>query len=228
MKKIYIFLLMLGMLTGALTRYVPLDYAFNPVKGTQKVVIDAGHGAPDGGAVGVTGVLEKDVNLAIALKIQELLEGQGIQTVLTRDSDNGLHDGTGTIRSMKVTDMKKRLEIINHSDADLFISIHMNSFGNPSANGLHVFYDQKHESIKELAEQMQTAISDATGAPMHDVRPAAATLYLMKNTTIPAILIECGFLSNPEEEKKLTDDDYQSRIAWAIAKTLTEKTQDMP
>lgn len=184
--------------------------------------MNAPHGEPDGGAVGFAGTLEKDVNLAIVLKLQEVLESSGINVVLTRTADSGLHDGSGSIRNMKVTDMKKRLEIMNTSNADLFVSIHMNSFTNQTVKGLHVFYDGRHEDIKPLAEKIQTSISNYTGASVHEVRPAADTLYLMKNAQVPAILVECGFLSNPEEEKLLAKEDYQSKIAWAIGKSIAE------
>ncbi len=188
--------------------------------GEKTIVLDAGHGSPDGGAVGVSGVLEKDINLAIVLKLEEILEVRGVNVILTRTDDSGLHDGSGTIRSMKVTDMNRRLEIINGSGADLFISIHMNSLNDSSVNGLHIFYDSKHESIKMIAEKIQNVLAEATGASSHEVREASSSLYLMKNTSIPGILVECGFLSNPEEEQKLADEEYQSRIAWAIANAL--------
>lgn len=187
-----------------------------------KHIQSAPHGAPDGGAVGVSGVLEKDINLDIVLKLKEVLENNGVKVILTRNEDSGLHDGTGTIRSMKVTDMKKRLDIMTNSNADLFVTIHMNSFENKSANGLHVFYDKNHPEIKPLAEQIQASVSLITGAATHDVKEASSSLYLMKASPLPAVLVECGFLSNPEEEKKLSNEEYRSKIAWAIGKTIIE------
>ena len=185
------------------------------------VVVDAGHGAPDGGAVGANGTIEKDINLQIALKLQEILENRGIRVIMTRTDDNSICDKNAkTLHEMKVSDMKNRLEIINKSGADLFLSIHMNSFSKPSSAGLHVFYSRNHPEIAETAGLIQDSISKVTGAQTHAVKAASDTLYLMKNPTPPAILVECGFISNPEEEKLLNDDNYQSKIAFSIANAV--------
>ena len=190
-----------------------------------KIVLDAGHGEPDGGAVGVNGTLEKDVNLAIVQKLQEILEGKGVEVILTREGDYGLQDeNANTIRKMKVSDMNKRRSIIKESGADLFISIHMNSFGDSKVHGLHIFYDKSHPDVEETAEKIQENIGAVTGAQTHTVKTADERLFLMKNPPIPAILVECGFLSNPEEEKKLSDEEYQAKIAWAIASALENYT----
>lgn len=190
-----------------------------------KIILDAGHGEPDGGAVGVSGVVEKDINLAIVKKTQEVLEGKGVQVILTRDDDYGLQeDSAGSIREMKVSDMNRRLDIMQDSNADLFLSVHMNSFGDKKVHGLHVFYDKSHPEAESLAKEIQNEIAKVTGADVHTVKTADEKLFLMKNPPIPAILIECGFLSNPEEEKKLSEEKYQSKIAWAIAKALENYT----
>ena len=187
------------------------------------VIVDAGHGEPDGGAVGVTGILEKDVNLEIAQRTREVLEGKGFNVIMTRTGDSGIFDEKSeTIRDKKKSDMKARLEIMKGSGADLFLSIHMNSFENKSAHGLNVFYTEEFPEIKPLAEAIQVRISEITGADTHAVKSADNRLYLMKNPPIPAILAECGFISNPEEERKLTEEDYQSRIAWAISEAIED------
>lgn len=186
-----------------------------------KVVLDAGHGEPDGGAVGVSGVVEKDINLAIVQKLQEVLESKGFEVILTRSGDSGLQDENAeTIRKMKVSDMNKRLDIMKNSHADIFVSIHMNSFGDQKVSGLHIFYDKNHPEIERLAKSIQNKMSEVTGAEMHAVKTADERLFLMKNPPMPAILVECGFLSNPDEEKKLASDEYQSKIAWAIASAI--------
>ena len=183
-----------------------------------KVVLDAGHGEPDGGAVGVSGVVEKDINLAIVQKLQEVLESKGFEVILTRSGDSGLQDENAeTIRKMKVSDMNKRLDIMKNSHADIFVSIHMNS--------LHIFYDKNHPEIERLAKSIQNKMSEVTGAEMHAVKTADERLFLMKNPPMPAILVECGFLSNPDEEKKLASDEYQSKIAWAIASAIENYTK---
>ncbi len=190
-----------------------------------KIIVDAGHGEPDGGAVGVSGVLEKDVNLAIAQKLAEVLEARGASVIMTRDSDNAIYDEDAkTIREMKRSDMNNRRAIVKKSGADLFVSIHMNSFSDSNVHGLHVFYDKTHPEIEETAKKMQQHISEVTGADMHTVKTADEKLFLMKNPPVPSILVECGFLSNPEEEQKLISDEYQAKIAWAIASSLSDYT----
>lgn len=185
------------------------------------VLVDAGHGEPDGGAVGVGGTVEKDINLSIAQKLREVLEGQGVRVMMTREGDGGLQNGDeGSIRKMKVADMKKRRQIMEKSGADLFVSIHMNSFPQASAHGLRVFYDKSHPELEEAAKQIQQRISDVTGAQAYAVKTADEKLFLMKNPPVPSLLIECGFLSNPDEEQKLKTEDYQAKIAWAIAEKL--------
>lgn len=182
------------------------------------VIVDAGHGLPDGGAVGKSGTIEQEINLAIAQKLEEVLSAKGIDVIMTRTGDSGVWDEEHlSIREKKLNDMYNRLAIMKKSRADLFISIHMNSFTNTSASGLRVFYSKKYEDIKVLAENIQVRMSDITGAKTSVVKAADSSLFLMKNAPLPAILVECGFLSNPAEEQKLSLDDYQSRLAWAIA-----------
>lgn len=188
---------------------------------TYTVVIDAGHGSPDGGAVGENGTLEKDINLDIALKLREIFENCGIRVVMTRTDDNAICDSDAeTLHEMKVSDMKNRLDIINNSNADLFLSIHMNSFPNPTVSGLHVFYSRNHPEVADIAAAIQESISNLTGSQAHSVKTASDTLYLMKNPIPPAILIECGFISNPNEEKLLNDEEYRSKIAFSIANAV--------
>ena len=182
------------------------------------VLLDAGHGAPDGGTTGVGGTIEKDINLKIVKKLQEVMEGKGMRVILTREGDEGLQDSLAkTIREMKVSDMHKRLDIMKKSNADLFLSIHMNSFPNADVSGLRVFYSKNHEDIKLLAENIQDRISQISGAKAYAVKTADTKLFLMKEPPVPSILVECGFLTNPQEEKLLNDEEYQSKIAWAIA-----------
>lgn len=186
-----------------------------------KHINDAPHGDPDGGAVGLNGTLEKDINLAITLKLREILESRGARVILTRDGDSGIFDTSAeTIREKKVSDMHNRLDIINNSDADMMISIHMNSFTNHRSSGLHVFYDAKHPAAEMFASAIQDRISKLTGAKSHTVKTASSSLFLMKSAKIPSILVECGFISNEKEEKLLNTDEYQSKIAFAIADAL--------
>ncbi len=182
------------------------------------VIVDAGHGLPDGGAVGKSGTIEQEINLKIAQKLEEVLSAKGIDVIMTRTGESGIWDEeSASIREKKLTDMYNRLKIMKKSDADLFISVHMNSFPDASASGLRIFYSKKYEETKPLAENIQMRMSDITGAKTSVVKAADSGIFLMKNAPLPAILVECGFLSNPAEELKLSEEDYQARLAWAIA-----------
>lgn len=187
------------------------------------VILDAGHGSPDGGAVGASGTEEKDINLNIVLKLQEILESRGARVILTRSGDEAIYDkNASTIHQKKVSDMKNRRAIINNSSADLFLSIHMNSFSDSRSSGLHVFYARNHPEAEPLAQRVSEKICALTGAEMHEIKAASDTLYLMKDPEPVSLLIECGFISNPEEEQLLLTDDYQSKIAFAIADAVLE------
>lgn len=190
-------------------------------KDTITVIVDAGHGLPDGGAVGIGGTVEQELNLKIAQKVCEVLTAKGINVIMTRETPYGLSvSKNASIREMKIEDMKKRMQIMKKTNADLFISIHMNSFKNSSAKGLRIFYSHNFEDIKPLAENIQSRMSDVTGAKMSVVKTADTKLFLMKNPPLASILVECGFLSNPEEEQNLCSDEYQSRLAWAISDAI--------
>ena len=174
--------------------------------------------------MGPGGTEEKDINLDIVLKLQEVLENRGTHVILTRSGDSGIYDSSaGTIHEKKVSDMKKRLGIINNSNADLFISIHMNAFSDSTSNGLHVFYSRNHPEAEETAAAIQDSIAALTGAQTHTVKTASDTLFLMKDPTPPAILVECGFISNPREEMLLNTDEYRAKIAFAIADAIDTK-----
>lgn len=213
-----------GLLVGAVFAINPILKTFGLVSDENNycVVIDAGHGMPDGGAVGVGGTIEQKINLEVSKKVEEVLVGKGIKVIMTRKDENCISDESEgkTLREMKKEDMNKRLNIIRESDAQLFVSIHMNQFPQEKVNGLRLFFDKKHPETKELAEIMQKRMAEVTGAKMYAVKTADQSLFLMKNPPVPAILVECGFISNPEEEKKLNDEDYQSRLAWAIAEAV--------
>lgn len=174
---------------------------------------NAPHGEPDGGAVGVSGVVEKDINLAIVQKLQEVLESKGFEVILTRSGDSGLQDENAeTIRKMKVSDMNKRLDIMKNSHADIFVSIHMNSFGDQKVSGLHIFYDKNHPEIERLAKSIQNKMSEVTGAEMHAVKTADERLFLMKNPPMPAILVECGFCQIRTRRKNLQVTNISQKL----------------
>lgn len=190
--------------------------AFLPTEG-KTIIIDAGHGAPDGGAVGDTGVLEKDLNLAVAKVLQKFFESNGTQVLLTRSDDNGIYDIDGSIKSKKISDIKNREEFIKASDAELFISIHMNKFSQKEYSGPQVFFSRNNEKSELLAKCIQKSMVAALNPEnRREIKKADDGIYLLKTAQIPAVLVECGFLSNSKEEQMLKDEKYQRQLAWSM------------
>ena len=195
--------------------------AWAPEEGA--VLIDAGHGGIDGGAVGAAGTLEKDLNLAVAKKYELLLTLFGVPCTMTRTTDTSLDDGTGeTIARRKADDIKRRVSMAN--TAALLVSIHMNFFQDPKYWGTQTFYSKNHEDSPRLAEQLQTAARTLLAPDnTREIKPGEDSIYLLRNVTVPAVIVECGFLSNPEEEARLNTASYQSALAAALcAGTLNE------
>lgn len=178
------------------------------------VVIDAGHGGADPGKVSVDGSLEKDINLAIARKLQKFLQMQDVDAVLTRESDAGLYDENAS--NKKVQDMKNRVALIEKRQPVLTVSIHQNSYHEEYVHGAQAFYYTNSEKSKELAEMIQQTM--ALELDSENARQAKAndSYYLLKKTDIPIVIVECGFLSNSAEAEKLCDEEYQDRVAWAV------------
>lgn len=178
------------------------------------VVIDAGHGGADPGKVSVDGSLEKDINLAIAKKLQTFLLMQDVDVVLTRESDAGLYDENAS--NKKVQDMKNRVALIEQRQPVLTVSIHQNSYHEEYVHGAQVFYYASSEKSKELAEQIQSVM--ALELDKDNARQAKAndSYYLLKKTSSPIVIVECGFLSNYEEAQKLSSELYQEKVAWAV------------
>lgn len=179
-----------------------------------KVVIDAGHGGFDSGKVGIGGVLEKEINLSIARKVQEKLMSLGITAVMTRETDQGLYDESE--ENKKQQDMKRRCTLMNESGADLAVSIHQNSYTEEYVCGPQVFYYETSQKGKILAEILQKSLNQSLEIARPREIKANDTYYILKKTEIPTVIVECGFLSNTEEAEKLTDDGYQSRVAQAV------------
>lgn len=189
---------------------------FLPSEG-RTIIIDAGHGAPDGGAVGSTGVLEKDLNLSVARYLQKFFESNGTNVLLTRSDDNGIYDVEGSIKNKKVSDIKNREKLVLESDADLFISIHMNKFPESKYNGPQVFYSANDKNSELLAKCIQQSMIAALNPEnKREIKKADGSIYLLKNIKLPAVLVECGFLSNSIEEQKLIDVSYQRQLAWSM------------
>ncbi len=180
------------------------------------IVIDAGHGTPDEGAESNNGVTEAEINLRIALKLQNLLEQSGAKVILTRSNETAIYDiDKKTLREKKVSDIHNRVKIGNESSADIFVSIHLNKIPQNQYWGWQCFYNQNEKS-KILAENLQNNLNEAIQKENKRIAMKLDTAYIMKNVEIPISIVECGFLSNEEEEKRLQEDDYQNRLAWGI------------
>lgn len=193
-------------------------------KATQRytVIIDAGHGGFDGGAVAPDGTLEKDLNLSVALKLDSVLKIMGYDTVLVRDTDVSTADDKGTERSQKVSDIKARLRLTEKYKDALFVSIHMNKYTSPQPHGAQVFYSQVDGS-KELAECIQRSITAGVQTDnKRVVKKTTKDIYLLYHAVIPSVIAECGFISNPDDLLKLKSDEYQLKIAAAIAAGIND------
>lgn len=182
-----------------------------------KILIDPGHGGVDPGTAGDLKIAEAPINLEISTKVMKFLEGGGFEVEMTRYEDTGLYtEKSNTIREKKNEDLKNRVKAINNSNADLAISIHLNSFPQKQYYGAHVFYKKNSEESKIAAETLQDNLKDILDKDNNRVPQVKKDIIIMDNSTIPTVLIECGFLSNVEEEKKLISEEYQEKVAWAI------------
>lgn len=181
------------------------------------VVIDAGHGGEDGGAIINDKISEKNINLDIANKTADLTTFLGFKTTKTRSTDTALSSQESTIRQRKVSDMKKRLEIYNSDSKNIVISIHQNKFSQEKYKGTQIFYSKNNAQSQYLAEKIKFSVKGLLQPDnTREIKQAGNDIYLLKNTTQPAVIVECGFISNKEECQKLIDDVYQKQMAFAI------------
>lgn len=221
-SKAIAFLLAFALLLGCAIRLTHPETAaevFAPArfKG-ETVVIDAGHGGEDGGAVSVSGAVESRINLEIALKLDQIFGLYGVQTLLLRSSDVSLHDADAdTLREKKVSDLHNRAAAVNGAENPVLISIHQNTYTNERYHGAQVFYADNGVS-QSLAQATQNALRQALD-PDNERQSTAAgdNVYLMNHVTCKAILVECGFLSNPQEDALLQTSTYQTKIAATVA-----------
>lgn len=206
-----------AMLISSKTHYTEAINAGRlPIK-NKVIMIDAGHGGIDPGAVGRTGVLEDEINLKIAFKLRKLIEQFGGVGLMIREDDSGLYsEGKSRIRDKKNEDLRERHRIINESGADILISIHLNFFPQSQYYGAQCFYNKGDEDGKKLAELIQAELVDVIKNNNTRKAKSIDSVYILKNNKMPSVLIECGFLSNHEEERLLQNDNYQEKLAWAI------------
>ena len=212
-KAIIIFLIIISSLAIVLGISINKNIqTFMPVNNVS-VVIDAGHGGIDGGCKGkVTGVCESELNLIDAKNLANQLNAMGIVCSLTRTDNNGLYDKNAT--NLKKSDMQKRKEIIEKINPTLVLSIHMNSFPLASASGAQVFYKKDSQSGKTLADSIQLQLNKSIKGAKKSSK--VGDYYMVNCTNLPAVLIECGYLSNIEEEKLLQNKDYQNKFCYCL------------
>ena len=181
------------------------------------VILDAGHGLPDGGAEAEDGTYESSINLSIVKKIQKLLEASSCTVILTRSDEHGIYDmDSKTIRQKKVSDMQNRAKIGNNSNAEIFVSIHLNKIPSTKYSGWQTFYKDEIPKSLELANSIQENLNYAIQKENKRVPEKISDIYLSKNLEIPFSIVECGFLSNSTELAQLKNDEYQKILAWGI------------
>ncbi len=187
----------------------------------QLIVVDAGHGGMDGGGVGVNDILEKELNLTVAKKLEQALKDNGYQVVMTRTEDVSLHDeGKNTVREQKNSDLKNRAEIANRQKAGLFVSIHMNKFESSDVKGAQVFYKSGDQTGEQYAKNIMAELKkiDPQNHRVEKSLPNKNLTFTKLN--IPGVLVECGFISNEEDAKKLQDDAYRTQLVNAVVQGI--------
>ena len=196
-----------------------------PLEREQIIVIDAGHGGEDGGATSISGKLESAYNLEIALGLRDLLHLLGFETKMVRTQDEAVYTEGHTIAEKKVSDLKNRVKLVNEEENPILVSIHQNTFSDGRYHGAQVFYGPKGESCT-LAEQLQTAFCQTINPGSNRKNKQAEGIYLMQHIDCTGVLIECGFLSNPEEDAQLRTKDYQQKLNCVIAAILSQFLTD--
>ncbi len=185
-------------------------------------VIDAGHGGEDGGALSCTGITESIINLQIAIRLEDMLHLLGYETVMIRRTDVSVYTEGATVAARKLSDLKQRTKIVNETEHAVLLSVHQNYFPESKYHGAQVFYNE-NTGAKEMAEHMQNSFVHTINLGSSRQCKPAKDIYLMEHIQHPGLLIECGFLSNPEEECMLRDENYQKRICSVIATSVSNQ-----
>ena len=221
-KRVHILLTSLFIVTfvGSYYAYGAYHAKNEPFVQSNLVVIDPGHGGVDGGAVGKEGTLEKDLNLQISKKLKDRLLENGFNVVMTREEDVSLHQ-EGETKNKKRSDLNRRLQIIRSYENAVFLSIHMNSFTSSLEKGIQIFYSVNHPQSKVLAELLEEDFKTYVDSEnRRKSKPAGSEIFLLKHAKVPACLIECGFLSNREEEQLLKNPEYQDKLVASMIESL--------
>ena len=207
-----------GLLHTAFTSPEVLPVVSEETYAPLEVVIDAGHGGEDSGAV-ANGILEKDINLDIALDLRDILTACGCRVIMTRTEDKAIYDSSAsTLREKKVSDLKNRVSLINGGDNRILVSIHQNKFEQSKYSGTQIFYSKNDPMSFKLAESLRASVTGMLQPDnKRELKPADDGIYILKNAKVPAVIAECGFISNPEEAKKLSDSEYRKKMAFSIA-----------
>jgi N-acetylmuramoyl-L-alanine amidase len=198
------------------------------VKGSAKVdarfIIDAGHGIPDGGAVGLDGTTEQQLNLAVSRALSEQLKLEKIPHILTRNDENSVYTEGKSIHEKKVSDIRTRVELAQKNEQAAIISIHMNTYPNESVCGIQVFYRDGDEHSKNIANELQQAFNTQIQPENKKmIKPIPNGIYLFSHIKNPAVLIECGFISNPNDLEALKSEEYQKTLGILIAKVISKQ-----
>ncbi len=188
------------------------------------IIIDAGHGGADGGAVADDNTQEQYINLDIALKMNDILTELGYETIMTRTDDNSIHDPDAqTIREKKVSDLHNRLKIIQSNPDSIFVSVHQNHFSESKYSGTQVFYSGNNPKSENLAQMIQQNVKELLQPENKRViKESGDSIFLLYNSEVPSVLVECGFLSNLEETEKLKNEEYRLQMAEAVCKGIIE------
>lgn len=186
------------------------------------IIIDPGHGGEDGGTQSSDGTLEKKINLEISVKIRELLNEYGYETLMTRDGDYMIYDeSVSTQREKKVSDIHNRMKIVEESDDCILISVHQNYFTESKYDGTQVFYSKNNPDSKILADEIQkSVVSSLQPENTRQIKESGTDIYLLYHSQVPSVMVECGFMSNEAEANKLKDEEYQQKMAQAIVDGL--------
>ena len=185
---------------------------------SKTVILDAGHGGEDGGASSADGLLEKDLNLALALTMRDILTANGIDVILTRETDTLLYDRNVDFQGRKkMLDMAARLKIANETPDAVFVSLHMNTYPHPSCQGVQVWFSENNDDSNELAKAIHSTTKELL-QPENDrpVKRSGSSIYLLHHLECPAVLVECGFLSSPEEAALLASESYRQQLALTL------------
>ena len=225
LKKVIPYLIIIMIVTGVV--FVGADTEKNSAihsvsKTLPVIIIDAGHGGIDGGAVAADGTTEKDINLYIALKMNAYLGNLGYETVLTRSDDESIHsEDAQTTRQKKVSDLHNRLEIIKSNPDSIFVSVHQNYYTQSKYSGAQVFFSENNPQSSVLAQCIQDSIvSSIQPDNTRKIKQNSTSIFLLSNSTVPSVMVECGFLSNVAETEKLKNEDYRMQMAEAICKGI--------